>query len=107
WGVEDALLADFLDSWLVVPVLTLLTKRGLLADLPRTDFAALPPGVREEIIALTRALGWLEGPAGGLSLTPPGQFMFERAMNLGVVGSYRPMLAKMDELLFGDAAGVF
>jgi acyl transferase domain-containing protein/acyl carrier protein len=107
WNSNDALLADFLDSMLVVPVLALLAKRGLLKELPQRDFADLPQSQRKEVISLLKALGWLEGSTGHYQLTAPGEFMFERAMNLGVAESYRPMLAAVDELLFGDAEGVF
>ncbi len=107
WNINDALLADFLDSMLVVPVLALLTKRGLLKELPQRDFADLPDRQREEVVSLLEALGWLEGSTGNYQLTAPGEFMFERAMNLGVAESYRPMLAAIDELLFGNAERVF
>jgi len=107
WGIDDELLADFLDSWLVVPVLALLAQRGLLKELPTRNFADLPAGVREEVISLFKVLGWLKDPGGYYQLSAPGAFMFERAMNLGFVASYRPMLIAMDELLFGRAEGVF
>jgi acyl transferase domain-containing protein/acyl carrier protein/2-polyprenyl-3-methyl-5-hydroxy-6-metoxy-1,4-benzoquinol methylase len=107
WSVNDELLADFLDSLLVVPVLALLTKRGLLKELPKRSFVDLPEGVRSEVVSLLEALHWLEGSSGHYRLTAPGEFMFERAMNLGLAESYRPMLSAMDQLLFGDAAGVF
>jgi len=107
WKVDDELLADFFDGLLVVPVLALLTKRGVLKDLPKRDFADLPEGVRAEVISLLETLGWIEGSAGRYRLTAPGEFMFERAMNLGVAESYRPMLSVMDTLLFGDAQSVF
>jgi acyl transferase domain-containing protein/acyl carrier protein len=107
WSINDALLADFLDSVLVVPVLALLTKRGLLKELPQRDFADLPENQRKEVVSLLKALGWLEGSTGHYQLTAPGEFMFERAMNLGLAESYRPMLAAIDELMFGNAEGVF
>jgi acyl transferase domain-containing protein/acyl carrier protein len=107
WGVDDALIADYLDSLLVVPVLAQLTKREILREQPARDFRDLPNGVRDEVIELLEFLGWLEGAAGARRLTPPGEFMFDRAMNLGVAESYRTMLAALDDLLFGDAAAVF
>jgi acyl transferase domain-containing protein/SAM-dependent methyltransferase/acyl carrier protein len=107
WNSSTPLLSDFLDGMLVVPILALLTKRGVLRELPQRDFDDLPPAVRTEVISLLQMLGWLEGSAGQFRLTAPGAFMFERAMNLGVAESYRPMLRSMDRLLFGDAASVF
>jgi acyl transferase domain-containing protein/SAM-dependent methyltransferase/NAD(P)-dependent dehydrogenase (short-subunit alcohol dehydrogenase family)/acyl carrier protein len=107
WNASTPLMADFLDGMLVVPILALLTKRGVLRDLLQRDFIDLPLGVRTEVISLLKMLGWLEGEAGRFRLTAPGAFMFERAMNLGVAESYRPMLRSMERLLFGDAAGVF
>ena len=107
WGVDDLLLADFCDGLLVVPFLTLSAKRGLLRDLAKTDFASLAPAVRREIVALLAKRGWIEGAAGRYRTTPPGQFMFDRALNLGVAASYRPMLLKLPTLLFGAASTVF
>ncbi|MCK8516803.1 SDR family NAD(P)-dependent oxidoreductase [Methylonatrum kenyense] len=107
WQTDDPLLADFLDSLLVVPVLALLAKRGLLKDLPSTGFDALPDGVRDEVIRLFRLLGWLGGEPGNYQLSQPGEFMVERSMNLGVGESYRPMLRSLADLLFGDAERVF
>lgn len=107
WNCPNPLLADFMDGMLVVPFLALLAKREVLHDLPRQDFKQLPEAVRPEAVELLRILGWLEGAPGRLELTGPGAFMFERAMNLAVAESYRPMLRALDRLLFGDAAGVF
>jgi|GEM_PF-558387 len=106
WGVGPGLIGDFLDSLLVVPLLVLLARRNLLdAGLCTTRFAALPVEARHEVERLFATLGWVTvEPAP--SLTPMGEFMFERAMNLGVVESYRPMLRSLDQLLFGDARGV-
>ena len=67
-----------------MPVLALLTKRGILRDLPERDFEDLPAGVREEVVGWLSAIGWLEGASGRYKLTPLGEFMFERAVNLGV-----------------------
>jgi acyl transferase domain-containing protein/NAD(P)-dependent dehydrogenase (short-subunit alcohol dehydrogenase family)/ubiquinone/menaquinone biosynthesis C-methylase UbiE/acyl carrier protein/ribosomal protein S18 acetylase RimI-like enzyme len=107
WNCANPLMADFMDGMLVVPLLALLAKREVLRDLPRHDFNQLPQAVRPEAIALLRIMGWLEGSQGSWRLTDPGAFMFERAMNLAVAESYRPMLRALDRLLFGDAASVF
>jgi acyl transferase domain-containing protein/acyl carrier protein/ribosomal protein S18 acetylase RimI-like enzyme len=107
WGVDNHLLADFLDSLMVVPILGLLAKWKLLDQLPASNFAGLPTGVREEVIDFLLQLQWLQGNYDGYELTPAGAFMFERAMNLGVAESYRPMLNALPALLFGDAEAVF
>jgi acyl transferase domain-containing protein/acyl carrier protein/ribosomal protein S18 acetylase RimI-like enzyme len=107
WNCPNPLMADFMDGMLVVPLLALLAKRGVLHDLPKQDFNQLPEAVRPEAIELLRILGWLQGSPGRFKLTGPGAFMFERAMNLAVAESYRPMLRALDRLLFGDAASVF
>lgn len=83
-NIADELVADFWDGLLVVPVLALLTRRGVLQDLPERDFEDLPAGVRKEVVALLSTIGSLEGASGRYRLTPLGEFMFERAMNLGV-----------------------
>ena len=107
WNCTNPLIADFMDGMLVVPLLALLAKRKVLRDLPKHDFMQLPEAVRQEAIELLRILSWLEGSQGSFRLTHPGAFMFERAMNLAVAESYRPMLRALDRLLFGDAASVF
>jgi acyl transferase domain-containing protein len=107
WNIGDELLADFFDSMLVVPMLTLLARRGLLKELPKRDFLELPEGVRQEVVSLLSVLGWLTGSTRHYQLTAAGEFMFERGMNLGLAESYRPMLAAIDDLIFGDAEGVF
>jgi acyl transferase domain-containing protein/NAD(P)-dependent dehydrogenase (short-subunit alcohol dehydrogenase family)/acyl carrier protein/ubiquinone/menaquinone biosynthesis C-methylase UbiE/GNAT superfamily N-acetyltransferase len=48
-------------------------------------------------------LGWLERG----ELTEKGSYMLERGMILGTTASYRPMLSRVDELLFGDPRKVF
>lgn len=107
WQVGNDVIADYLDSLLVVPILGLLAKHELLAGLPDSNFSALGDEVRAPVIELLRHLEWLQGETGSFGLTPAGQFMFERAMNLGVAESYRPMLKALPELLFGDAKKVF
>jgi acyl transferase domain-containing protein/NAD(P)-dependent dehydrogenase (short-subunit alcohol dehydrogenase family)/acyl carrier protein/ubiquinone/menaquinone biosynthesis C-methylase UbiE/ribosomal protein S18 acetylase RimI-like enzyme len=107
WGIDDEMMADFCDSLLVVPLLGLLAKRDVLGDLVERDFSILPEGVRQEAIDLLSSLQWIEANSGKHSLTKPGEFMFERAMNLGLAESYRPMLRALDELLFGDAEAAF
>src|SRR5690606_31743315 len=107
WNLDEPLLADFLDSTVVVPVLATLSKLGLLRGSIAEALAALPPAVGEEVAALFATKGWLEGGRQPPVPTAPGRFFFERAMNLGVAASYRPMLAAIDQLLFGAAAEVF
>ena len=107
WSIDDALMADFLDGLLVVPVLALQAKRGSVREFYKQNFSNLSKGTREEVLLLFDALGFTENSPQGLRLTGPGEFMCERAMNLGVAESYRPMLSSMDTLLFGDAQSVF
>lgn len=41
------------------------------------------------------------------TFTPLGLALWQRVFNFGVMASYRPMLARFNELLFGDAEKVF
>ena len=57
----------------------------------------------DDVCALLRRNGLLERNAW----TELGTQLIDRAYVMAIAGSYRPMLARMDELLFGDAASVF
>ena len=53
------------------------------------------------------ARGWGSGQGARFELNPAGHYVLQSGPKLGVVVSYRPMLCRMDDLLFGAAAEVF
>ena len=85
WNIADELIADFLDGLLVVPALALLTKTWRSPGSARARFRRPARGrAHQVVVALLTAIDWLEGASRRSKLTPIGEFMFERAMNLGV-----------------------
>ena len=51
--------------------------------------------------------GWAVHSDGELVLTDEGRFICRRSLNFGITASYRPMLARIDNILFVNFAGVF
>ncbi|RKG92067.1 type I polyketide synthase [Corallococcus terminator] len=109
WDVTDPLLADLLDGVLLVPLLSSLGRAGPGPAAPGTlpwPVGVSPP-VREELDALFLSKGWAEPVPEGLQLTDTGRFLTQRGLIAGTTASYAPMLARMPELLFGDAQAAF
>jgi malonyl CoA-acyl carrier protein transacylase/ribosomal protein S18 acetylase RimI-like enzyme/acyl carrier protein len=106
WGVSDPLLADFLDGLLVIPLLRGLHTNGLLHGQPAL-FANVRKAIQAELSDLFLGKGWAAPERGILVLSEQGWFMIERALLMGTVASYAPMLLQMPELLFGDPQLVF
>ncbi|RKH68635.1 SDR family NAD(P)-dependent oxidoreductase [Corallococcus llansteffanensis] len=57
--------------------------------------------LRACLVRLLAAKAWLE-PDGGTALTRMGKELFERANVMAIAASYRPMLARLDTLVFGN-----
>ncbi|NEO55707.1 MAG: GNAT family N-acetyltransferase [Okeania sp. SIO3B5] len=106
WDTENSLLSDLLDGVLVIPLLLELKKQNLL-DESKKLFNTLTDSVQQELSTLFINLGWAEEKTEGLYLTDIGRFMSDRSLNLGITGSYAPMLSQMKELLFGNPQKVF
>jgi acyl carrier protein/GNAT superfamily N-acetyltransferase/SAM-dependent methyltransferase len=105
WQVSNALIRDFLDGILVLPILL-----GLKQHLDYTQtplFSTLSSTVREELYALFVNKEWAHQENGQMSLTDMGQFMLEHALIAGITVSYKPMLSRLPELLFGSHYAVF
>ncbi|RCJ24917.1 hypothetical protein A6S26_17070, partial [Nostoc sp. ATCC 43529] len=110
WHIDDSLLADFCDGVLLVPILLALRGNQALMDRVRKQvpsFAQLKTSVGEELkeLFVSKELAHQQGEE--ISLTAVGRFLLERALNLGVTASYKPMLASMPLVLFGNAEAVF
>ncbi len=67
----------------------------------------LPQNLQQEIESLFFQKQWIEGSKQEWQLTKPGEEIFNKIGVLAIGPSYRPMLFKMDQLLFGDMASVF
>ncbi|MCB0191358.1 MAG: SDR family NAD(P)-dependent oxidoreductase, partial [Anaerolineae bacterium] len=108
WDLGHPWLADFLDGVLVVPLLLSLKKNNLLGDGSQIPlFSGVTPLAGEELIELFVDGGWAERQEGHPVLTDMGRFVVDRSLILGTTASYRPMLMRMPDLLFGDCRAVF
>ena len=104
WNLTDPLLADLLDGVFVIPLLIMINKHQLL---DQAIFHSLSPKVREELTTLFVNKGWAQSVTKPLCLTDTGRFMLDRALISGVAASYRPLLSRVPELLFGDSKTIF
>ena len=110
WNIEDTMFADFLDGMLAIPLLLALKKNNFLVSKDNHQaplFSVLSPAVREEIIKFFTDRGWLVQEGGAYVFTDTGRFITERISILEMVASYRPMLANISEVIFGDCKAVF
>lgn len=109
WGGADDLMAGMLDGLVVAPVLVALCRHGRTAKVG--DWSRLPlGGLDADAVALVdqlwRVIGWGACASGVLESDGPSVSTLERGLNLATTLSYRPMLAQMEALLFGDARAV-
>ncbi|PWT90098.1 MAG: hypothetical protein C5B54_07785 [Acidobacteria bacterium] len=102
WSISSALIADFLDGLLWVPILMELRKQGLANP---QKWGLLPDAVREDLSEMFVSKGWAESDT--LTLTELGRFLTDRILIAGTTASYVPMLSRIGDLLFGDASSVF
>ncbi|MGH9348896.1 MAG: beta-ketoacyl synthase N-terminal-like domain-containing protein, partial [Vicinamibacterales bacterium] len=116
WDVSDEPIARMLDGVIVTPLMATLAPLGdwsdarRVADVWRTLERAgtqVPDRVRTELAGFFHAQDWSAAASPDAPLTSRGKFLFSRPFLFGIVGSYRPMLARMDDLLFGACADVF
>ncbi|MEJ2622359.1 MAG: class I SAM-dependent methyltransferase [Candidatus Thiodiazotropha sp.] len=108
WDVDDEMLAGFLDGVLLIPLLLGLHRCGLyVSESGELLLESISPTARGEIIDLFLHKEWCEKENNEIHLTEIGNFVLKRSLNTGTVASYTQMLRNIDELIFGDAAGVF
>ncbi len=104
WDTDDTDVAGLIDGMVLVPLLLALRDAGAVDAGGTLHPDRLCPGLREPVGALFRARDWIG--ADGLP-TPQGAFFAERAQVMATTASYRPLLAAMPDLLFGDPRPVF
>lgn len=90
-------LIDHLDGVLVVPIMPTLKVLGLL-----DDDVLQPPATPafSSVVRLFTHLGWLQAGTG--RWTQRGLEARSYALHYGLMGSYLPMMARLDQMLFGS-----
>ena len=104
-AIPDRVTTELL-GFLAAPVLLGLVDAGSIppfqpAPCPLEDAKPTDPAGVLGYMAL-RCLGWIDGPATAPALTIEGRMASVFAGQLRYPLSYLPMLARMDDLLFGD-----
>ncbi|MDO6526354.1 SDR family NAD(P)-dependent oxidoreductase [Motilimonas sp. 1_MG-2023] len=111
WYSDDKQMSVFLDGQIVVPLLLELKKSSLNASYDSNtktlDVRSLNSQVAKNISRLFCEKAWAKEESGVLVLNATGQYLWEKAYNLGVVASYRPLLQQMEQLIFGDCRSIF
>jgi len=104
WSTQDSLLADFLDGLWLLPLFFQQKPDRDGRDFDETfHFLAQRDRLRQCFLNK----GWIERQAERWVFSAAGRHLCERIFVAGTVFSYRPMLANMGELLFGDVGKVF
>jgi len=104
WGIDDPDLSGLVDGTVMVPLLLALRAEDAIDEQGVAHMDRLCPALRGPVWALIEAKGLARADG---SPTPEGQFFAERARIMATTASYRPMLAALPQLLFGDPRPVF
>jgi hypothetical protein len=102
-----------IEGMILGPALVSLGMRGLLEryDDDQRAISTRDFGGNQEaffaLLELFAHLGWMKGRGDAGQLTATGLFHLARASAYGVTVSYLPMFARVEELLFGDPAGLW
>ncbi|KAB8061474.1 SDR family NAD(P)-dependent oxidoreductase [Janthinobacterium sp. FT14W] len=102
WHGASPLTRDLLDGAALLPLLYAL--RGAAAD--EVPFAGLDARVREPVTALFLDKGWCSLADGVAALTQTGRALLQRLLLGDSLVSYKPMLARIDDVMFGNPLAV-
>ncbi len=97
---------NHVDGLLVGPAMVVLARNGILAQMQGGSFDLTGSRSSRTVVAVfdvLETLGWLHSESGSVRLTPSGRYAAQIAHSYGVTVSYRPALACVNELLFGNA----
>jgi len=104
WNVDDDRFADMIDGAFIIPLLLSLRMR---LEREASVLDAIPDSSRDAIQSLFVTRQWATSDDGQFELTDVGRTLLDRIPITGTVASYRPMLARINDLLFEDANSVF
>ncbi|MCP4215388.1 MAG: KR domain-containing protein, partial [bacterium] len=110
WNVDDNMIAEFMDGPLVVPLLLGLIDNKMVESSispAKTLFPKLKPDVETEIYKLFEEQGWIYSDKSSVKYTEAGRFIIDWIIISATIASYRPMLNKIDDILFGDCTAIF
>ncbi len=107
WGISDETFAEMMDGALAVPLLLSLKSAGGFVPNQGRTILSCSDEARESLGMIFVDRGWASHQGQQLHLTELGQSFVDRIPITGTVASYRPMFARMDDLLFGNAGAVF
>jgi len=112
WGLESETLALMLDGMLVIPLLlSLKEKAGFDSqESVKAAFDRLPSNANSEVFRFFQNRNWVTEVKNGnaeQSFTPVGKFILDRIFITSIAASYRPMLARISTVLFGECRTVF
>ncbi|GLQ86641.1 condensation domain-containing protein [Dyella flagellata] len=109
-GLSIDWLREFADGMVVIPLLTGLRQLDLATDpaASEVDISAISPVAAVEVYRLFDLLGWADGlHQNKLQLTVIGRWIYRNALNYALGLSYRKLLHRVRDLVFGDPQGVF
>ncbi|ODS25134.1 hypothetical protein AB835_00255 [Candidatus Endobugula sertula] len=114
WGISNPVLTDFLDGVLIIPLLLELKENGYFDALKNVNslnkklfLGDIEQSVRNEIITLFKQKNWLREDEETFYFTKSGQFITQRIFITATIASYKPMLSRITELMFGNARSIF
>lgn len=103
WNGASSFTADLIDGPLLLPLLLALCEKGAAENLLKAQASDL----RRDIAALFLARGWADGTIESCHLSNAGRFLLDHISITSTVASYHPMLARMEDVLFGNCSAVF
>lgn len=104
WHGADPRTVDLLDGAVLLPALHAL--HGLCGS-GMSGLRQFADPVRIGLTRLLQARGWAKVHGRHMEPTDAGKFLLQRIPGAGTILSYRPMLARIDDVIFGDCQSVF
>ncbi|KVD87326.1 hypothetical protein WS62_18075 [Burkholderia sp. ABCPW 14] len=109
-GIGSDWLREFADGIVVIPILVGLNQldRTTSPNLSEVDLRTLSNVAANEVQRLFELLGWANGVQSGMMrLTDIGRWVYRNALNYSLGLSYRKLLNRIDDLVFGDPKSIF
>jgi malonyl CoA-acyl carrier protein transacylase len=110
--IQSPILKNFLDGVLIAPLMVSLYQhnKGKVLNNKIISLKGVSRAAKDDFKTLFQVFEWGEVPVekkDTLVLTDLGIWAYKQALNYALGLSYRPLLKKLDTLLFGDSRVVF